>query len=338
MQGRLENDFKVTETTKVMLKELPDYVERWYLKLRASDHQPKNCQVYINIIRNYLRYINKDPKKVQLIELTSVSLDHYMITVQTKINSKGEITYTSASYQKSIWSALNNFFTYLYKSNLITSNYMEDISRTRESDEERINEHRILLTKEDFNNIIKVVRQGVGSTSAKSYQLKFKNRDLSIFYLFMTTGMRREEIREININDINFEEKKISIITKGKRIRNLILSDKVLCYIKEWIRDRNNYTNIGNDALFVNKYGKRMSGQAIYELVDKYCTEALGYHISPHKLRSGFCSILLEEWGDIHAVMKAVGHKRVETTLRYAVTKNEEQKEAANLISNSLFN
>ena len=79
-----------------------------------------------------------------------------------------------------------------------------------------------------------------------------------------------------------------------------------------------------------------MTGQSYYKLVDKYCTEALGYHISPHKLRSGFCSILLNEWGDVHAVMKAVGHRRVETTLRYAVTRNNEQTEGANLIGSFL--
>ena len=337
MQGRLENELKVNRTIQNLIKEMPKFINNWYLKLRASEHQARTCQSYINIIKKYLYSINEDIKKIEISDLTSITVDNFMISIQTKINNSGLIVYTSASYQKTVWSALNNFFGYLYKEKLLDRNYMKDISRTRESDDERVNENRILLTKEDFNNIIETVLEGVGSKSAQSYQKKLRNRDMAIFLLFMTTGMRREEMREINISDIDLIEKKLFIITKGKGRRNLSIDNSVLNYLCAWLEDRKKYIKTNTDALFVNRYGNRMSGQAIYDLVDKYCTEALGYHISPHKLRSGFCSILLEEWGDIHAVMKAVGHKRVETTLRYAVTKNEEQKEAANLISKSLF-
>ena len=338
MQGRLENDFKVSNIIKETLKGMPDYINRWYIKLRASEHQARTCQTYVNIIKKYLNSINNNIEKIDVCELTSATVDNFMVSIQTKTDNQGLMVYTSASYQKTVWSALNNFFNFLYKEKMIERNYMEDISRTKESDEERVNEKRILLTKDDFNNILECVIEGVGSKSAHTYQEKYKNRDVTIFLLFMTTGMRREEMREINVSDIDLIEKKLFIITKGKGRRNLSIDKSVMPYLCAWLNDRKKYlTSSNTDALFINRYGNRMSGQALYDLVDKYCSTALGYHISPHKLRSGFCSILLEEWGDIHAVMKAVGHKRVETTLRYAVTKNNEQKEAASLISNALF-
>lgn len=337
MQGRLENDLKISQCIKNILINLPEYVNRWYIKLRASEHQPRTCQSYINIIKDFLKSINKNTNIIKISDISSINVDNFMISIQTKTDENGLIVYTSASYQKAVWSALNSFFGFLYKEKLIEKNYMEDIARTKESDEDRINENRMLLTKEDFDSIIKSVMEGVGSKSARSYQQKFKNRDMSIFLLFMTTGMRREEMREINVENIDISEKKLYIITKGKRRRNLTIDSSVLPYLCAWIEDRKKIImDNTQEALFISRYGERMTGQAIYKLVDKYCRDALGYHVSPHKLRSGFCSILLEEWGDIHAVMKAVGHRRVETTLRYAVTKNNEQSEGANLISNYL--
>ena len=337
MQGRLENELKINTYIQSLLDEMPEFVSDWYIKLKASDHQAKTCQTYVNDIRKYLENIDKNVKNISIEKLTSKSVDRYMVSIKTKIDDQGLMVYTSASFQKRNWSALNNFFSYLAKENLICRNYMEDINRTRESDEERIAENRILLTKDDFNSTIECVLEGVGSKSAQTYQRKYRNRDMAILLLFMTTGMRREEMREINVEDIDLFEKKLYITTKGNRRRNLKIADNPMQYICAWIEDRKEMGLNNCDALFVNRYGKRMSAQAIYDLIDKYCTEALGYHISPHKLRSGFCSILLEEWGDIHAVMKAVGHKRVETTLRYAVTKNNEQAEGASLIDNFLF-
>lgn len=337
MQGRLENEMKINTYIQTLLDDMPEYVSDWYIKLKASDHQARTCQTYVVDIKKYLESIDMNVKSIPIDKLTSKSVDRYMVSIKTKKDDEGLIVYTSASYQKGNWSALNNFFNYLQKEGLIKRNYMEDINRTKESDEERISENRVLLTKDDFNSIIECVLEGVGSKSAQTYQRKLRNRDMSIFLLFMTTGMRREEMREINLEDIDLVEKKLFIITKGNRRRPLNIDDTVMPYLYAWFQDRKEMDISNCDALFVNRYGKRMSGQAIYDLIDKYCTEALGYHISPHKLRSGFCSILLEEWGDIHAVMKAVGHKRVETTLRYAVTKNNEQSEGASLIGNYLF-
>ena len=70
------------------------------------------------------------------------------------------------------------------------------------------------------------------------------------------------------------------------------------------------------------------------ELVDKYAYKALGYHISPHKLRSGLASILYEEKHDIEFVRRVIGHSNVATTQRYIVTNNAEREETANIMGN----
>ena len=106
--------------------------------------------------------------------------------------------------------------------------------------------------------------------------------------------------------------------------------------IAKWIEDR--YFLIGNieGALFISKENKRMCGNSISKLVDKYSQAALGYHISPHKLRSGFISILYEEKHDVEYVRRVVGHSNVTTTQRYIVTNNDERKEAVDILGSLL--
>ena len=107
-------------------------------------------------------------------------------------------------------------------------------------------------------------------------------------------------------------------------------------FINIWLYDRQEFLNRvkqNTDALFITATGSRISGNAIYYLIDKYSSEALGYHISPHKLRAGYCSIMYEKTHDIEFVRRAVGHSDVSTTQRYIVTPNKERKEATHIMN-----
>ena len=198
---------------------------------------------------------------------------------------------------------------------------------------ERINRDRILLTRDDFKKIINAVENGVGSSGSRKYQRKYKNRDMSIMLLFMTTGMRKTALREINVEDIDFDNKKLRVIDKGHKIHEYSLADGLIKYLEDWIFERKLYLGVNKtDALFISRDMKRISGQSITELIDKYAYAALGYHISPHKLRSGLASILYNEKHDLEYVRRVIGHSKIDTTKRYVVTDNKEREEAADYI------
>ena len=63
-------------------------------------------------------------------------------------------------------------------------------------------------------------------------------------------------------------------------------------------------------------------------MVSSITKKALGYEMSPHKLRSGFCSILYKETKDLELVRRIVGHASSITTQRYIVI-NDDDKEKA---------
>jgi site-specific recombinase XerC len=188
------------------------------------------------------------------------------------------------------------------------------------------------LNKDDFNSIYKAVCDGAGSEKAKSFQYSFKNRDIAIMLLFMTTGMRKTALITLNIQDIDFDNQSIIVVDKGEIEQKYTLNDLTMKYINLWMYDRDEYTD--TEALFVSKEGTRLSGTGIDKIVKKYTKEGLGIELSPHKLRAGFASILYETKHDAEFVRKAIGHSNISTTLRYITTDNKEREESSKILGN----
>ena len=235
MNGRLENELKIEKTIMNTLSNMPHYATEWYYNLKASNKEISSCNDFINKLKRFLMFISNDVKNIKPENISLSNTERYFISIQTKKDKFEKLVYTSNSYQYGIWCALHNFFKFMVSRKYINENYIELIERPKNNDLDRINESRILLTKKDFNKIINSINSGVGSQKAKSHQQKFRNRDLSIIMLFMTTGMRREALSEINIEDIDFNDNKLTVIDKGSKRHVYSLSDKVVIIIKEWL-------------------------------------------------------------------------------------------------------
>ena len=334
MSGRLDNEIKVEKTINKKLKNMPEYVNSWYIYLTASNKTVTSRNDFINKLNNFLLSINENISLIKPEDITFESVENYFIKIKT-VNKNGKISYSSDSYKQGIWSCLNNFFEYMVKiKHLYPENYMSMIDRPKNKDLDRINQNRILLTENDFNRILKSVGD------CKSFDNNIlKNRDMAILLLFMSTGMRREALSEIDINDLR--DNVLTIIDKQNKRHEYILNEITHKYIKRWLSDRDKIinkvlNNTNTNALFITRYGNRMSGTSIYNLVSKYCNDALGYKISPHKLRSGFCSIMYKKTGDIEFVRRAVGHSNTVTTQRYIVTNGFEKQKASNIMNDLL--
>lgn len=340
MQGRLEYELKLEKKIETKLKTMPEYVTEWYYNMKASNVEITSCRDYINKVYQFLLFIDLDVASVDPNTITRNKTEKYFDKIQKKLVIRDGIesyVYTSDSYKQGVWSCLRKFMDFMVKRGYMNENYILDITRSKNKDLYRINKHRIRLTEKDFNKILQSVQLGVGSNRAISKQEKYKNRDMSIFLLFMTTGMRKTALSEINIEDINLNTGALYIVDKGKTDHKYVLSTKVLYVINNWLEDRKELPDSGTNALFINYKGERLSGQAIYEIVRKYCVDALGYELSPHKLRSGFCSVMYDKTGDAEFVRRAVGHANISTTQRYIATDNNESDKAGRIVSDLLF-
>lgn len=144
--------------------------------------------------------------------------------------------------------------------------------------------------------------------------------------------MRETALCEINVDDLDLLERKLTIVDKGNKQHIYTLNDSMKDLLNEWLGYRKRI-NTESDSLFITASGKRITASTIYKLVEKYSKEALGYSIIPHKLRSGYCSILYNVTGDAEFVRRAVGHSNISTTQRYIVTNNKEREKASEIMA-----
>lgn len=325
MNGRLAKELQLEVSIETKLMEMPDYIRSWDMNMKASRKSAATRRDYIYKMHSFLSSINPNVKEVKLDQINEGNVTRYFTSVQTK-ETNGNVVYTSDSYQQTVWSCLNNFFEYLKKRELIANNYMSMIARPKNRDLDRINEHRILLNMDDFKRIIMSVDDEKNLTR--------RNRDRAILVLFMNTGMRKTALSSIMLSDVDFEENTLTVVDKGNKRHHYVLSEEVESALKEWLAVRSEYSKgKGDEHLFLSDHGNGMSGTAMYDVVGKYTERALGRRISPHKLRSGYCSILYKATGDIEFVRRAVGHASSQTTQRYIVTGGNEKRRAADIMS-----
>lgn len=339
LNGRLERDIKLNKKILEKLSVLPDFVSDWYMSLSASELSETSCLDYVNKLSRFLEFIDKNTNEIVLSEITQGDVNRYMTSIRKK-RINGDIKYTSDSYRQCIWSCLNNFFSFAVRSGLIRSNFMEYIKRPKNNDLERINKNRIRLQEDNYTDILENIRHGVGSKKAKSFQKTMVNRDMSIILLLMTTGMRKSALLQTNIDDLDLKNKKLLVTDKGNKTIVYYLGDETIKSLSKWMINRAAIINTEDqDPLFVSANGTRLSNSALDKLVDKYCKDVVGRHVSPHKFRSGFCSnVYNNSGGNIEVTRRAAGHANVSTTQRYIVISKNEMQEASNIMNNIVQN
>lgn len=326
MDGRLQNELRIDEQINKMLKILPTYVTEWNGNMKASKKTASTRRIYIRYITNYIESINKNMKAVVPGDFTEKSVETFLISIQTKKDKNGNITYTSDSYQQVMWSCLKAFFDFMIISGYLTQNYVLAVKRPQNHDLDRINEHRVLLTENDFKQLINEVN--------KTRNPVRRARNKAMLLVLMNTGMRESAMISLMPDNIDFQNKMLYVIDKGNKRHQYVLTDDTVDALRDWMSVRNKMCrhDINVNNIFISHEGNQMAPEVVYTWLRKLSKKAIGRAISPHKIRSGLCSILYSETHDIEFVRRAIGHANVSTTQRYIVTNGSEKKKASDII------
>lgn len=161
----------------------------------------------------------------------------------------------------------------------------------------------------------------------------FGIRDRAILELLYGTGMRVGELVNLNITDIDLDEKTIRVFGKGSKERILPLGDPSIKAVQEYLTGRNLFRkNISinkNDlnTLLLNRFGGRLSARSIRRIIIKYMKMAgLNKKVSPHVLRHSFATHLLGGGADLRSVQELLGHESLSTTQIYTHITKERLK------------
>lgn len=144
-------------------------------------------------------------------------------------------------------------------------------------------------------------------------------RDHAILELFYSTGLRLAELAALNTEDVQDKQKELIICGKGGYERMVFFGEKARQALDGWLAVRGQLIKRAKDnALFLNKNGKRLSRRGIEWRLQVYSAEKLpGYHLHPHMLRHSFAGHMLQSSGDIRFVQELLGHRQLSTTQIY---------------------
>ena len=142
--------------------------------------------------------------------------------------------------------------------------------------------------------------------------------------LLYSTGIRVGELVNLNIEDIDFEQRECIVFGKGEKERRVYFDAKTKIHLKEYIDSRTD----DNPALIVtlDSPHNRLQISGI-EIRIRNLGRSLGLRkIHPHKFRRSMATRAIDKGMPIEQVQKILGHSQIDTTMQYAIVNQNNVK------------
>ena len=237
--------------------------------------------------------------------ISKAVIGDYQTELYHEINRRGRPN--GVSYQNSMLSAVKGFTRFLKERDYIVSDPALDISYAKLP--KRL--PRGVLTTTEARRII----------NAPDTKCVLGYRDKTIMEVLYTTGIRKEELNNLSLADVDYHDGFLRINGGKGRKDRIVPLGRIACrylenYIKsvrpELIRDPH------NNHLFLSARGNRLSKNLVWELVKKYAKQAkIKKTVSPHTFRHTCATAMLRNKADIRAVQELLGHESLESTQIY---------------------
>ncbi len=148
-------------------------------------------------------------------------------------------------------------------------------------------------------------------------------RDMAMFALLYSSGLRVSELTNLPLNGVDFEEGVVRVVGKGAKVRFIPLGAFAADVLKSWL-ERRGEVRVADDTVFLTKRGKRVNRSMVWRLVKQYAVVAnISATVSPHTFRHTFATHLLDGGADLRAVQEMLGHADIGTTQIYTHVSRE---------------
>lgn len=149
-------------------------------------------------------------------------------------------------------------------------------------------------------------------------------RDLAMIDMLASTGMRVGEMVLLNREDINFNERECVVFGKGDKERIVYFDARTKIHLQNYLQSRTD----DNPALFVSLQApyNRMKIGGIEVRLRKLGNRLGLQKVHPHKFRRTLATVAIDKGMPIEQLQQLLGHKRIDTTLQYAMVKQSNVK------------
>ncbi len=276
------------------LQQLVDFFQHLEIEKRASSHTIKSYQLDIKQLVAYCE-----------TKTLALWTDVQQTDIRAHIANRHRQGISSKSLQREL-SAIRSFYDFLLKHRLVEINPAHYVKAPKAP--------RLLPKTLDVDQITGLLEAGTSSA--------LEIRDVAMFELFYSSGLRLSELAALDLNDLNLPDRSLLVRAgKGGKDRLLPIGSKAIVAINQWLPLRLNRLAIGEAAVFTSNRGTRLGQRSIELRLEQWCKKkGIVERVHPHKLRHSFASHLLESSQDLSAVQELLGHSDVRTTMIYTHT------------------
>jgi len=267
-----------------------------YLELEKK-YSPHTVNAYLNDIKSFESF-NKNQFEQECIDDANYS------QIRTWIISLVDDGVSNVSVNRKMQS-LKAFYKFLLK--------------TKQIEVSPLLKHKALKTPKTLqipfseNEVTAVLNQIANPVGFEAI------RDKLIIDLFYTTGMRRAELIQLKIENVNFSNHTIKVLGKRNKERILPLLSVVSQQLIQYTNERAHLEKVTDtNYFFLTKKGLKLNNSFVYRLINTYfSTVSNKVKKSPHVLRHTFATHLLNNGADLNSVKELLGHSSLASTQIY---------------------
>lgn len=302
-----------------------EYVER-YLNYMSDTlkRDVKTVKEYRDDIKEAMNYLfNNECSIKSLEELTYIDvLEKWLVPIQDK-------GLKAASINRRI-SSFRGFLNFLIGLRLINYNAMDYVKNFKDKEQFE----RTILSDEELIQLLNYTQREYDDK--KDYMTA---RDNLIVNILTFTGMRINEVREMNITDVNIETGEFVSIGKRNIKKELTLNNYVLEIYREYLYYRNQYVpkEEHKNALFISRNGNRPTVRTLENVIEKITKNANVTRISPHSFKAKFVTSMHEQGYDLETIGKLTGNKNVQVLYNNYLKQNKPVKTKEIMNDNPIY-
>ena len=268
-----------------------NYILDLYETKKSMILKPGTMKEYMIVAKEFVRYI---PKPLTLV--TKDDVECYL-----RMKQKQHLKNVSLNNKRKM---LNSLFTWMVKNHFRLTNPMDDIPFFKETTKPV--DYLTAVEMEELKNGCKT------------------KRDRALLEWFRSTAMRRGEISDIRINQIDWNTGRITIYgSKTDTYRLVILDSIAIKYLREYITEERNLTIYSDQPIFTHSRGDRetpMTSSGLYAEIKRIAKRSgLNRRIYPHLFRKTCCTNIIRRGGSVDDAGIYLGHKPSGVTSKHYI-------------------
>ena len=258
-----------------------------------------------NTVDSYKSDLTKLSNYLQDQDLSKTNIDNFFIDMS-------EFNYSSST-KKRMHSSIKNFLKYINENEDYES---IDISDIKLKSSKKLPE---VLSITDIENMINFY----------NHETYLDSRNRTVIDVLYSTGCRVSELCDINISDIDLDEKYLKLKGKGSKQRIVPIGSMLYKNLMQYLNVRETFLQNRGEPLFLSKSKNKLDRTAVFRIIKKTAKNiSLQTDVHPHTLRHSAATHMLEGGCDLRTVQEFLGHSSVSTTQIYTKVTKEFLEEA----------